>query len=92
MATTVMTLKRLEDFTPEVALHVLKKHLTESNPYYNSISIDNLTLVKKGIQDENTIKYVYDWGASLFQIVAIDYGKSQNENKKVSVYIGLSNI
>lgn len=60
--------KKINEITAEYAFKFLKTYVGINNPYFNQLSLNNLTLVKPGIETENSIKYVYNWGGSLIQI------------------------
>lgn len=83
----VMYLKRLEDFTPEVALAALKEHISKSNYIYDSLSINNLNLIQNGINDKNIIKYVLSVGYGIYQIVAIDTHSQTRIEKRVAIIV-----
>ena len=61
--------KTINQITKEYAFEILKNFLGESNPYYDLLSIDELTLVNPGVGGENSKKYIYNWGASIIQIL-----------------------
>ena len=67
----LMYLKRLEDFTPRVALRVINSYL---EPISKNIKIrkEQLNLVQNGICDSNMKKYVVSIGDALYQVVAVD--------------------
>lgn len=81
---TLMYLKRLEDFTPRVALKVLNTYITST---YKNIKIrkEQLNLVQNGICDSNMKKYVVSIGDALYQVVAVDSTKL--EDKPISVVV-----
>lgn len=82
---TVMYLKRLEDFTPKVALKALKSYLFKADQSHIRLSTNNMNLISNGICDSGMIKYVVSIGDALYQIVAID---NHNMNdKRVSVVV-----
>lgn len=82
---SIMTLKRLEDFTPKVALKALNAYMAKENPSSNiRISLKNLNLIPKW-DDNKMIKYVVSIGDTLYQIVAVNTNKFGDT--RVSVYI-----
>lgn len=82
---TIMYLKRLEDFTPKVALKALKSYMSNSDLKHIRISTRNLNLIRDGICDCNMVKYVVSIGDALYQIVAIDSHKIKDERVSVVV-------
>jgi len=84
---TVMYLKRLKDFTPEVALEALKSYMPETDRKSIRLSINNLNLIKGGYSDDFMIKYVVSIGDALYQIVAIDWYKTDYKKVYVAVEV-----
>lgn len=69
---TIMYLKRLEDFTPKVALKALKSYMSTGDKRHIKVYSHNLNRVLNGICDSQMIKYVVSIGDGLYQIVAVD--------------------
>ena len=82
---TIMYLKRLEDFTPKVALKALQSEMLKSDQKHIRLSTSNLNRIKNGICDDHMIKYVVSIGDALYQIVAID-SMTMND-KRVTVVV-----
>ena len=80
----LMYLKRLEDFTPRIALKLLNHYIKST---YKNIKIrkGQLNLIKNGICDDRMKKYVVSIGDALYQIVAVDTYKSGNNRVYVVV-------
>lgn len=82
---TVMYLSRLEDFTPKVALKVLKKYMSTGDKRHIKVHSRNLNRVFNGICDNQMIKYVVSIGDGLYQIVAVDSNKMSKDRVSVVV-------
>jgi len=80
-----MYLKRLEDFTPKIALKALKNHMTATDRQHIKLSTKELNRIEHGISDDNMVKYVVSIGDGLYQIVAVDSRKLSN--KPVAVVV-----
>lgn len=78
--------KKFEDIDEGYVIKLLKGFLGKNNPNYALLSESSLTKVKHGINDEDTLKYVYSFGASLIQVKF-----SIRENKKMYFTIELLN-
>lgn len=81
----VMYLKRLEDFTPRIAIKALKSYMPSSDKKHIRISAKQLNLIRNGINDDHMVKYVVSIGDALYQIVAVDTRKCNQ--KPVSVVV-----
>lgn len=82
---TIMYLKRLEDFTPKVALKALKSYMSTGDKRHIKVYSHNLNRVLNGICDSQMIKYVVSIGDGLYQIVAVDSNKMSDDRVSVVV-------
>lgn len=87
----VMYLKRLEDFTPRIAIKALKSYMPSADRKHIRISTKQLNLIQNGICDDHMIKYVVSIGDALYQIVAVNNHKCNEKPVAVVVdYFQLS--